>query len=306
MRIAIVGSGGVGGYFGGKLAHHGAKVDFVARGELYQAMKQNGLLVKSYMGNFHVPQISVYSSIGEIPTPDIVIVAVKAWQVEDVGRQLFPSITADTLVLPLQNGVMANEELCRNIPGKQVLGGLCRILSKIESPGVIHHFGVEPSIVLGKIDPKTSNTYNQLALLLNEAGIKTLVAEDIITEKWKKFISICISGLLAVTHSSYGEVLEYPPTRQMAVDILTEGIAVANALKIHLPHTYIQKTMAVLDSLPYNSNSSLTRDIVAGRPSELDYQNGTLVKLGLQHGVPTPVNKFIFDCLSLAEKRARR
>ncbi len=152
MKIAIIGTGGVGGYFGGKLAKAGYDVTFLARGEHLSAIQQKGLTVKSILGDFTIDPVKVTDRIDTIGLTDLVILGVKAWQVRDISKELLTIIKKDTTVLPLQNGVMAADELMENIRNENIIGGLCRIISKIEAPGVINHFGLEPSILFGELD----------------------------------------------------------------------------------------------------------------------------------------------------------
>ncbi len=158
MKIAIIGTGGVGGYFGGKLAKAGYDVTFLARGEHLSALQQKGLTVKSILGDFAVSPVKVTDRIDAIGLTDLVILSVKAWQVRAISKELLTIINKDTTVLPLQNGVLAANELMENLGRQNIIGGLCRIISKIEAPGVINHFGLEPSILFGELDNTVTRT----------------------------------------------------------------------------------------------------------------------------------------------------
>ena len=206
MKIAIIGAGGVGGYFGGKLAHAGYRVTFVARGEHFKAIRENGLKVLSMAGDFVIDRVDVTEEIKNVGKVDLVLVAVKAWQVSEAARQIKDIVDERSTVLPLQNGVMAAQELAAHLDKKNIVGGLCRIISKIEAPGVIRHFGVEPFIAFGELDNKKTDRTARIKALFAEAGIACRVADDIQVELWNKFMAICVSGLLAVTRSTYGPV----------------------------------------------------------------------------------------------------
>ena len=156
MKIAIIGTGGVGGYFGARLAKAGFNVIFLARGAHLKALKNNGIYIKSIDGDFKINPVKATGTIEDIGMPDLIIVAVKAWQVKEVASGLCKIIHNNTRIIPLQNGVLAAEELGDQLNRKYILGGLCRILSKIESPGVINHFGVNPTIVFGELDKSVS------------------------------------------------------------------------------------------------------------------------------------------------------
>jgi 2-dehydropantoate 2-reductase len=305
MNIAIVGTGGVGGYFGAKLAQAGNRVTFVARGEHLKAMQKNGLLVKSIHGDIHIKNVRATDSIVAIERADLVITAVKAWQIREIREDIKQILHADSMVLPLQNGVLAASELGEVIDSGQVLGGLCRIISKIEAPGVISHFGVQPEIVFGELDGAESERIKVLSALFEQAGIHHKTSRDIEADVWKKFISICVSALLAVTKTTYGEMCELKETHQMMTELLNEIYMVSQKAGINIKPEFIDKTIAFIRSFPYDSTSSLTRDVLEGKPSEIDYQNGTVVKLAEQYGVEVPVNRFIYNCVLPMELKAR-
>ncbi|TCO08706.1 ketopantoate reductase family protein [Natronoflexus pectinivorans] len=305
MKVTIIGTGGVGAYFGGRMAKAGHDVTFVARGEHLKTMLEKGLQVKSINGDFLVSPVKATSEIAKTGVADLVIVAVKAWQLKEVAMQLKNVVGENTLVLPLQNGVLASEELKEVLPHKNVLAGLCRIISKIENSGIINHLAVEPTIVFGEADNSKTDRVLELNSIFEASGFKSMVAKDIQSELWKKFISICVSALLAVTRSTYGEVREQPETREMMYRLFKEVADVAAAMNVYIKEDFVDKTMGFIDTFPYDSTSSLTRDIWEGKPSELEYQNGTVVRLAERAGVDVPVNRFIYHSLILMEKRAR-
>lgn len=305
MKIAIIGTGGVGGYFGAKLAKAGFDVTFLARGEHLKAILARGLKVKSILGDFEVENLKATDKITDIEHPDLVIIAVKAWQIKDIRDDLKKIIHADSFILPLQNGVLAAEELSEKIDQKNILGGLCRIISKIESPGIINHFGVSPTITIGEIDGPRSERLIQIKKVFVEAGIDTIISDDINTELWRKFIFICVSGLLAVTKTTYGELRALKETRQMMINLFTEIYLLSQKMGLKIESDFIEKSVFAIDALPYDSTSSLTRDVWEGKPSEIDYQNGTVVRLGVEHGVDTPINRFVYNCILPSELKAR-
>ena len=304
MKIAVIGSGGVGGYFGGKLAKAGFDVTFIARGEHLRAMQTNGLTVKSILGDFEVPSVKATAHLDVITGCDLVILAVKAWQVSPMALELKEVISSNTVILPLQNGVMAYEELRAHIPGRHLLNGLCKIFSKIESPGVISHFGIPPTILFGEPDNSKTERVRQIKDLFDAAGIYNEIPSDIRAETWKKFILICVSGLLAITKTTYGELREISETRQMMIGLLNEIYTLSQKIGIDIEPGFVEKSVIVIDSYPYETTSSLTRDVWEGKPSEIEYQNGTVVKLGRQYGVDTPINLFVYSCILPMERRA--
>ena len=306
MKIGIIGTGGVGGYFGGKLAQAGNDVTFIARGAHLEAIKQNGLVVKSIKGDFSVQPARATDRLEALRGVDLILFGVKAWQIKEIALQLKGIIDEKTILLPLQNGVLSSEELQAVLPENHVLGGLCRIISKIESPGVIVHVAVNPTITFGELTNEVTETVLQLKQTFDDAEIEAYLAKDIQAERWKKYISICVSGLLAITKTNYGELRTIPETRQLMIQLITEVFHVAQAANISLPTNFVDKTFAIIDSLPPESNSSMARDIWEGKPSELEYQNGTVVRLGKQFGVETHVNQFVYSSLLPQEMKARK
>lgn len=306
MKVAIIGSGGVGGYFGGKIAKAGHDVTFLARGKHFEEIKRNGLKVKSVLGDFHLKNTKIEEKIENIGKVDFVILGVKAWQIKEVGPELSSILNRKATVLPLQNGVLAIEELSKFIPIESIIGGICRIVSFIENPGIISHTDVTPTIVFGEVDQKITKRVEKIKDLLNHSEIKSKISNNIASEIWKKFIGICISGLLALTKTTYGELRENELTRDLMVNLFTEIYQLSKLENVDIATDFISKTMSFIDSIDYDSTSSLTRDIWMGRPSELEYQNGTVVRLAKKHNFSVPINDFVYKCLLPMEEKARR
>jgi 2-dehydropantoate 2-reductase len=305
MRISIIGTGGVGGYFGGRLAQAGHEVVFIARGTHLEAIQKNGLKVKSTKGDFIINPVSATSSFDAIENSNLILVCTKAWQVKETASVISPIIDENCTIMPLQNGIMAVEELSEFIPSKNIIGGLCRIFSQIESPGIIAHQGIEPTIIFGELNNSISERSVVLTQLFHEAGITCVNSNRIQVDLWQKFLMISSSALLAVTRSYYGELRSIPETRKMLEELYTEIFNVAIAFGIDLPSNIVEKTMAAVDTFPAESTSSLTRDVWEGKPSEIEYQNGTVVKLGAKLGVPTPINRYVYYSILPMEMKAR-
>lgn len=305
MKISIIGTGGVGGYFGGKLAKAGYDVTFLARGEHLKVIQTKGLKIKSIQGDFEVHSVKATDKIKNIGSSDLIIIGVKACQVKDIAKELVSIVNKNTTVLPLQNGVLAIDELKECINQNNIIGALCRIMSKIESPGIINHFGIEPFIIFGELDNSKSERLKKIKDVFDTSGVNSKIAEDIHSELWKKFISICVGGLLAVTKSTYGEIRELKETRQLMIDLLTEIYTLSQKIGIKIKPDFIDKTVSFIDSFPYDATASLTRDVWDGKPSEIDYQNGTVVNLGKKYGIETPINRFVYECILPMETKAR-
>ncbi len=305
MKIAILGTGGVGGYFGAKLVQAGNDVSFLARGAHLRAIQKSGLKVKSILGDFQVSGVKATDKIAELKNSELILICVKAWQVKEIRDDLKTIVDSNTVVLPLQNGVLAAEELSETIPKGNIVGGLCRIISKVDSPGVINHFGVQPSIVFGEFNGEKTERVQSMDEVFRTAGITSRISNAIETDLWKKFIAICVSGLLAVTNTTYGELREIKETRELMIGLLDEIFMLSKSFGVNLEEDFVEKTVSFIDTFPYDSTSSLTRDVWAKKPSELYYQNGAVVRLGDKVGVDTPINRFVYTCLLPGELRSR-
>jgi 2-dehydropantoate 2-reductase len=279
MNIAVIGAGGVGGYFGGRLAQAGHNVTFLARGKHLEAMLANGLTVKSIKGNFEINPVKATDKVEEMPVADLIILGLKAWQIKEMAPKLKSLLHGHSVVLPLENGVTAADDLISALGKEHLIGGLCRIFSKIESPGVITHLGVEPTIVFGELDGSQSERTQNLKNLFGQAGIATKLTSNIISEVWMKYIFICSSGLLAVTRSPYNELIAIPETRNLLQQLFEEIVSLATAKNIKIDDDFVGKTMKYIEAYPPNTTSSMARDIWEGKPSELEYQNGMVVKM---------------------------
>ena len=208
------------------------------------------------------------------------------------------------MILPLQNGVLAMEELQKHINEKNIFGGLCKIISKIESPGVINHLGIKPTIIFGERNHAITERILEIKTCFDEADVESNISTYIEAELWKKFLFICSGGLLAITRSTYGELREVKETRHMFLELFNEVYNLAIKMGIDLPSEIPQKSVAFIDSLHYDSVASMARNIWAGHPSEIEYQNGTVVKLAEKYGVDVPINRFIYQCILPMEKKA--
>ena len=307
MRIAIFGSGGVGGYFGGRLAELGEDVIFIARGAHLEAMNRTGLRVDSIAGNFTLRQVSATDNPKQAGKVDYVICSVNAWQVQAAAKAMRPMIGPETLVIPLQNGVEAADQLIEVLGADAVVGGLCAIITFQTGPGHIKHFGANPLIRFGHLDNHADPRINALSETFNRCnGVKSSIPDDIKVALWQKFMLISTwSGVGAVTRAPIGVLLQQAETRQMLFDAMQEIYTLALARDIEMPEDSVQKTIDTLESFPANSTTSMQRDLVDGLPSELDAQNGAVVRLAEEVEVYTPVNRFILGSLRSLELRAR-
>ena len=306
MRIAIYGAGAIGGYFGGVLARAGEEVAFVARGEQLRALRERGLQIVSPEGDFTIEPARAFDDPAEIGTVDVVLLGVKAWQVPAAAEGMRALIGPKSCVLPLQNGVEAPDQLRAVLGPEPVLGGTCKIISSIVEPGRIQHHGVRPQISLGELDNRRSERVDRLRETLESAGVDAECPDNFRAAMWNKFLFIAtVSGIGAVTRSSIGELRTQPETRLMLEQSMREIADVARAHEIPITDDAVQEWMDFLDGLPPDSTASMQRDIVSGRPSELEAQSGAVLRLGMEKDVPTPVNAFVYFSLLPMERRAR-
>jgi 2-dehydropantoate 2-reductase len=307
MRIAVIGAGAVGGYFGARLAEAGNEVSFVARGRTLRALRSSGLELESPKGDLHLQPCVATEDPDEIGPVELVVLGVKAWQVPEVAASLQPLIGDGTRVLPLQNGVEAADQLTRALGPGPVLGGLCRIISLQVAPGHIRHQGVEPSVDLGEIGAPGSESARAVGAVFAGAGVRVRVRDDIEVALWEKFLFICpVSGVGAITGRPIGEFRGDPEARRMLEAAMREVVEVASARGVQLRPDSVRRTLEFLDRLPPEGTASMQRDILEGRPSELESQTGAVVRLGETVGVPTPVNQEIYQRLRPLEQASRQ
>jgi 2-dehydropantoate 2-reductase len=306
MHIVVFGAGSVGGYFGGRLAQAGETVTFIARGEHLQAMLAGGLRVDSIKGDFIIQPVIATDDPSNVKDVDAILVCVKTWHIPKAAKAIVPMIGSETFVVPLENGVEAPSQLAEILGREHVLGGLCRIASHIVSPGHIQHTGIDPYIAFGELDKRLSVRSRNLLKSFEATGILAEIPADINVAMWQKYLFIStVSGIGAVTRVPIGVFRSHPETRQMLIDALQDCYTIALAQGIQLPADSVAKTLAYIDSLPHETIASMHRDIMDGRPSELEAQIGAIVQMGRAHDIPTPVHTFIYRSLLPQESLAR-
>ena len=306
MRVAVLGAGGVGGYFGGRLAEAGHDVAFLARGAHLQAMRASGLRVSSIAGDFALPAVLATDDSREIGAVDLVLVCVKSWQVAEVAPSIPPLLGPGTAVLPLENGVEAADELAGLLGRERVVAGVARIISFLDAPGHVKHAAHAPHILAGELDRSRSARVDAIVDAFQVRGVRCERADDIRAELWIKFVFVAGWGAVAsLAGVPCGPLREVPATRQLVVDAMREIAAVAAAGGIELPGDPVGQSMAVLDSLLPHATVSLQRDLAAGVPSELEAFSGAVVRQGAAAGVPTPIHRVAYEAMLPRELRAR-
>ncbi|MCM0675153.1 2-dehydropantoate 2-reductase [Micromonospora phytophila] len=299
MRIAVIGAGGIGGYFGGRLANAGYDVGFLARGAHLEAMRRQGLTVRSVAGDFVVPQVHASDDPGDLGVADVVLLAVKTWQLDVVVDSLGPIVGPDTAILTTQNGVDTPDRVAERFGRAAVLPGSAKIFANLDEPGQVRHVGGPGLLTYGEWDNQVTPRVDGLRRALDDAGVRTAVPVDIWTELWSKFLFVVpFGGLGAATDATIGVLRSRPGTRQLLVTLMREIRDVARARGIHLPDDILESTLAFVDQQPASGRSSLQRDILAGRPSELEAWTGAVVRLGAATGTGTPAHDMLYELLS--------
>jgi 2-dehydropantoate 2-reductase len=307
VRIAVFGTGAVGGYFGGRLAEAGEDVRFIARGQHLGAIRDQGLRVTSVEGDFLIQPARVTDEPAALGAVDVVLLGVKAWQVPEAAEAMRPLVGPRTCILPLQNGIDAPERLVEVFGASHVLGGLCRVMAYVDAPGHVRHIGAAPYIAFGELDRSGSRRTEALLQAFSRArGVVAEIAPDIRAAMWSKFLFIAaMSGVGALTRAPIGVIRSQPESRRLLRQALEEIYAVATGNCIVLPADSIEKTLEFIDTLPAEGTASMQRDIMQGRPSELESQVGVVVRLGNRLGVEVPLHRMIYAALLPLERRAR-
>ena len=306
MRIAVVGIGGVGGYFGGKLASSGVDTVFIARGATLDALRSRGLRVESINGDFFVDDAHATDDPSSVGPVDVVIFATKAWQLPEAAEKAKPMIGKNTVAVPLENGMEAPDQLALAFGRERVLGGLALIVSYVVAPGHIRHAAIEPAVMFGELDNSRTERVEKLRETFERAGIKAEIPQDIHRSMWSKFLFIApMSTIGALTRLPIGLWRSIPESREIAVRALREMVAVAAARGVDLGADAVDRTLERYDAMSLESTSSLQRDIMEGKPSELDAQAGAIVRMGRDAGVPTPVCETLYSLLLPQERKVR-
>jgi len=308
MKIVVMGSGGVGGFYGGRLAHAGCDVTFIARGKHLAAMREHGLTIESeQQGDIHVPGVHVTDDPSTLEPADIVIIAVKLWDTEAAARAVKPLVGNATAVLSLQNGVIKDDILRREFGSDAVMGGVGYVGTHIARPGVIHQTGTLQRLVFGEYDGRRSTRAEALLAALLRAGIAAELSSDIRRTLWEKYVFLVgLSGTTATMRSTLGPIRSNPRTRAFLLELMRETVTVGRAHRVTLPEDYAEQRLAFADTLASDMTSSLHHDLEHGNRLEVAWLSGGVVELGKAVNVPTPANRAVWDILALyADGRAQ-
>jgi 2-dehydropantoate 2-reductase len=301
MKIAMMGSGGVGGFFGGRLARAGHDVTFIARGSHLAALKKDGLAIENEpQGNLRVPNVKATDDPASIGVADLVILSVKLWDTEAAARQVLPIVGPQTAVLSLQNGVIKDEIMRKVFGDKAVMGGVCYVATHISRPGVIHQTGTMQRIVVGEYDGRRSERAEALHAALAASGVTAELSDDVRRSIWEKYVFlVALSGATTTMRKTLGPIRSNPQTRSFFLDLMSEVVAVGRAQGVALPADYADSRMGFGDSLPADMTSSMHHDLEKGNRLEVEWLSGGVVKLGKEKGVPTPCNRAVCAILAL-------
>ena len=300
MKIAIMGSGGVGGYYGGRLAQAGEEVTFIARGPHLEALRTKGLRVKSHFGDFELSAVQATDNPADAGAVDLVIVATKAYGLDAAAEAIRPLLAGDTTVLPLLNGVDIAERLGAMLGADRMLAGLCGLSTFIAEPGVIHQVTPFEYVKFGEHSGEMSERGRAIERVMKGAAINAELSADITVDLWNKFMMLAsVAGVCSVSRSPFGVVRSDPDLRAMLAGQIAEIEAIARARSVGLAKDVAERIMAQIDGVPPEMKPSMLMDLEGGRPLELEVLQGTLVRMGAELGIETPVARFIHAALKI-------
>lgn len=300
MRIAIMGSGGLGGYFGARLVQGGAAdVHFVARGKHLEAMRRDGLRIEG-PEPIHVKPLHATGDPAEVGVADVVLLCVKLWDTEQAIAQIRPMVGPDTAIISFQNGVLKDQYLRAAFDQHQLMGGVGYVATTIEAPGVIRQTGPMQRLVFGEFDGSRSPRGEALLAACLAGGIKAELSSQIVREIWQKYVFLVgLSGTTTTMRKPIGPIRANAQTRAFLHDVMHEVVAVARAHGVEVPEDYAQVRLQLADEVSPDMTSSMHHDLQRGNRLEVRWLSGGVVELGRAKGVPTPLNRAIADILAL-------
>jgi 2-dehydropantoate 2-reductase len=298
MRIAIIGSGGIGGIFGAALAKAGNDVTFVARGAHLDAIRRNGMRVEGDRGTTHIHPAQATDEPAGIGPVDLVLFCVKLWDVETGAERIQPIVGPDTAVIPLQNGIDAPERLIAILGPNSVMGGTAMATGAIIAPGVIRQTGTFQRLTFGELDGRSSARAEQVRASCEAAGFEGVLRQDIELAMWEKFTLLAAhSGMTALTRLPIGKMRDDPDLFGLYEALLREVAAVGRARGVPLKADIVETLLALLRSLPPQHMASMATDLLRGNRLELPWMSGKVVALGREHSISTPANAFVYTAL---------
>ena len=303
MRIGIIGIGGVGGYFGGKLAREFGQsgtheIIFIARGEHLQEIKKNGLQLFTREGDYIAKPTLVTDNPNEAGVFDLVFLCTKSYALEKAAHYFKSNISNKTVVIPVLNGVNSAQRLYAILPDADIISGSVYMISHMEKPGVVKQEGGACKVTFGTDDAQSAKNYSYILDVLLKAKINAVLTDKISVALWTKFLLMCpVGSLTTATGKTYGEIWEDPTLRKKVRDMMLEVFSVAQALNIKLPPESVDKAIKMIGSFDYNSKTSMQIDKEKGRQTEIDALTAYLCQAGRETGVPTPMHNEIYKKL---------
>lgn len=298
MRIAIMGAGGVGSYFGARLAAAGEDIAFICRGAHLTALCERGMTVSSPQGDLTLPPVQATDDPATVGPVDVILSTVKLYDLDAACERMAPMVGPDTMIVPVQNGVTAADIICKHFDRARVVGGLVFIASFVTSPGTVVHKSMVHKITLGELDGGLSDRVTAFRNVGNAAGIEVEAAEDIERALWEKLVLLGAFGpLSAMTRQSVGPIIADPDLHAMYRRGMEEVVAVARARGIDLPDAIVDDTLALSGRFGPDSKSSMLEDLEAGKPLELEWITGALARMGREAAVPVPFNEVAYVAL---------
>lgn len=300
MRIAIIGSGGVGGFFGAKLTKGGADVTFLARGAHLEALRTSGIAIESGAGIERVSPVRATDEPGELEASDFVLLAVKLWDTAAILDRIKGAVGPNTTIVSFQNGVLKDSYLRERFSPSQIMGGVAYVATTIDRPGVIRQTGPLQRLLFGEFDGKPSPRTQAFLQACLAGGIKAELSQNIERDIWEKYVFLVgLSGTTTAMDSPIGPIRSNAQTRQFLLDVMREVVAVGRARGIDLPEDYAERRLALTDDVSPAMTSSMHHDLQRGNRLEVAWLSGGVVTMGAQCGVPTPLNRAIHDILAL-------
>ena len=306
MKIAVMGTGGVGGYYGGLLSQKQHEVTFMARGAHLQAIQKDGLQVKSIFGDFQVKPANATDKPAEVGPVDLMLFCTKTYDTDEAAREAKPLVGKDPTVLSLQNGVDAVERIGPVVGMEHMIAGATWISSAVAAPGVIKQASDFRRVVLGELDGRLTPRVQAIYDAFNETGIKVELSENVLKILWTKFVFIAAaSGFGSLTRLPMADYRSVPETRALIVRLMREVEALASAHNIKLDADVVEKSLAFMDNAAEHIKASMQLDVEAGRRSEIESVVGVIGRMGRELGVPTPIADYVYATLLPIELKAR-
>jgi 2-dehydropantoate 2-reductase len=301
MRIAVMAAGGVGGYYGARLATAGHDVYFIARGAHRDAIAKDGLIVESVNGNAHIKDANVTDDPATVGPVDVVLFAVKLWDTEKAAEATRPMLGPHTRVITMQNGIDSYERIAPILGAEHAVPGVTYVATVIDRPGVIRQDSKAQSIICGGIDGRADSMLTTFVDAAKAARIEITLSDNIQLARWHKFVLLsATSGATSVTRSTVGPILADPDMRAMFTNLLRETVKVGQAKGVALPDDYPEERIAFIEkNMPPSMKASMAHDLDRGNRLELDWLGGAVSRMGKELGVPTPVNDTIYAALKL-------